>query len=92
MMGGTPGKGDKSAIQSKLLFLFYNDGFIFTRKIGENWLINTINEVKSLQYDCYLQLGLLMFMMTSFVARFNFIFMMLCVTILKFGINPMEEA
>ena len=27
-MMGTPGKGDKSAIQSKLLFKFYNDGFI----------------------------------------------------------------
>ena len=27
-MIGTPGKGDKSAIQSKLLFKFYNDGFI----------------------------------------------------------------
>ena len=25
-------------------------------------MINNINEVKSLQYDCYLQLGLLMFM------------------------------
>ena len=24
----TPGKGDKSAIQNKLLFQFYNDGFI----------------------------------------------------------------
>ena len=58
----------------------------------ENWLIYTINEVKSLQYDCYLQLGLLMFMMTSFVVRFSFIFMMFCVTILKFGMNPMEEA
>ena len=31
-MMGTPGKGDKSAIQSrpKLLFYFYNDGFIST--------------------------------------------------------------
>ena len=29
-MMGTPGKGDKSAIQSKLLFKFYNDGFIST--------------------------------------------------------------
>ena len=29
-MLGTPGKGDKSAIQSKLLFQFYNDGFIST--------------------------------------------------------------
>ena len=49
--------------------------------------------VKSLQYyDCYLQLGLLMFMMTSFVVRFNFVFMMFWVTILKFGMNPMEEA
>ena len=26
-----PGKGDKSAIQSKLLFEFYNDGFNSTR-------------------------------------------------------------
>ena len=26
----TPGKGDKSAIQSKLLFSFYNNGFIST--------------------------------------------------------------
>ena len=31
-MMGTPGKGDKSAIQSKLLFKFYNDGFISTSK------------------------------------------------------------
>ena len=62
--------------------------------VCENWLINrpTINEVKSLQYDCYLQLGLLMFMMTSFVVRFNFLFMMFWATILKFGMNPMEEA
>ena len=60
--------------------------------VCENWLINNINEVKSLQYDCYLQLGLLMFMMISFVVRLNFIFMMFWVTILKFGINPMEEA
>ena len=59
--------------------------------VCENWLINTINEVKSLQYDFYLQLGLLMFMITSFVVRFNFIFMMFWVTILKFGMNPMEE-
>ena len=29
-MIGTPRKGDKSAIQSKLLFKFYNDGFIST--------------------------------------------------------------
>ena len=29
-MMGTPGKCDKSAIQSKLLFEFYNDGFIST--------------------------------------------------------------
>ena len=29
-MMGTPGKVDKSAIQSKLLFKFYNDGFIST--------------------------------------------------------------
>ena len=35
-------------------------------------MINTINEVKSLQYDCYLQLGLLMLMMTSSVVRFYF--------------------
>ena len=28
---GTPGKGNKSSIQSKLLFEFYNDGFISTR-------------------------------------------------------------
>ena len=27
---GNPRKGDKSAIQSKLLFKFYNDGFIST--------------------------------------------------------------
>ena len=31
-MMGAPGKGDKSAIQSKILFEFYNDGFISTRK------------------------------------------------------------
>ena len=60
--------------------------------VCENWVINNINEVKSLQYDCYLQLGLLMFMMTSFVVRFNFIFMMFWVTILKFVMKPMEEA
>ena len=30
-MMGTPGKADKNAIQSKLLFYFYNDGFISTR-------------------------------------------------------------
>ena len=30
-MMGTPGTGDKSAIQSKLLFEFYKDGFISTR-------------------------------------------------------------
>ena len=60
--------------------------------VCENWPINTILEVKSLQYDCYLQLGLLMFMMTSFVVRFNFIFLMFWMTILKFGMNPMEEA
>ena len=60
--------------------------------VCENGLINNINEVKSLQYDCYLQLGLLMFMMTSFVVRFNFIFMMFWMTFLKFGMNPMEEA
>ena len=29
-MMGTPGKGDKSALQNKLLFKFYNDGFIST--------------------------------------------------------------
>ena len=29
-MMGTPGKGDKSAIQEKLIFKFYNDGFIST--------------------------------------------------------------
>ena len=58
----------------------------------ENRLINNINEVKALQCDCYLQLGLLMFMMTSFVVIFNFIFMMFWVTILKFGMNLMEEA
>ena len=29
-MMGTPGKGDKSAIQSKLIFKLYNDGFIST--------------------------------------------------------------
>ena len=29
-MMGTLGKGDKSAIQSKLLFKFHNDGFIST--------------------------------------------------------------
>ena len=29
-MMGTPEKGDKSAIQSKLLFKFYNDGFLST--------------------------------------------------------------
>ena len=29
-MMGTLGKGDKSAIQIKLLFKFYNDGFIST--------------------------------------------------------------
>ena len=34
--------------------------------VCENWLLNTINEVKSLQYDRYLQPRLLMFMMTSF--------------------------
>ena len=27
-MMGTPGKGDKSAIESKLFLKFYNDGFI----------------------------------------------------------------
>ena len=31
-MMGTPRKGDKSAIQSKLLFKFYNDGFISTSR------------------------------------------------------------
>ena len=30
-MMGTPEKGDKSAIQSKLLFKFYTDGLISTR-------------------------------------------------------------
>ena len=29
-MIGTPGKGDRSAIQSELLFTFHNDGFIST--------------------------------------------------------------
>ena len=29
-MMGTPQKGDKSVIQNKLLFKFYNDGFIST--------------------------------------------------------------
>ena len=61
--------------------------------VCENWLINTINEVKSLQYDCYLQLGSLMFMVESFVVGFNlFIYMMFWVSVLQFGINPMEEA
>ena len=34
-MMGTPGKGDKSAIQSKLLFKFYNDDFISTSNIEQ---------------------------------------------------------
>ena len=55
-------------------------------------LIYTINEVKSLQYDCYLQLGLLTLMMKFFVSRFYFIFMMFWVSILKFEMNPMVEA
>ena len=60
--------------------------------VCENRLINTINKVKSLQYDCYLQLGLLMFMVASFVVRFIFIFMMFWVPVLKFEMNPIEEA
>ena len=51
-----------------------------------------MNELKSLhvQYDCYLQLGLLMLMIKSFVVRFNFIFMMFSfwVSVLKFGMSP----
>ena len=64
----------------------------FMNIVWENWLIYTINEVKSLQYDCYLQLGLLTLMMKFFVLRFYFIFMMFWVYILKFGMNPMVEA
>ena len=60
--------------------------------VCENWLKSNINEVKSLQYDCYIYLELLVFMMTSFVVRFNFIFMMFWVPVVKFGMNPMEEA
>ena len=56
-----------------------------------NLLINTINEFCSLQYDCYLQLGLLIIMVKSFVVRSNFIFMMLWVSVVKFGINPLVE-
>ena len=62
----------------------------------EYWLTKNINEFESLhvQYDCYLQLGLLMFMVKSFVVRFNFIFMMFnfWVSVLKYGMSPMVEA
>ena len=33
LMMGTPEKGDNSAIQIKLLFKFYNDGFISTSRL-----------------------------------------------------------
>ena len=33
-----------------------------------------------------------MFMMTSFMVRFNFICMMFRVPVVKFGMNPIEEA
>ena len=52
--------------------------------------MKNINEFESLQDHCYLQLGLEMFMVKSFV-RFNFIFMMFWVSVLKFGISPMVE-
>ena len=69
-----------------------NDFTGFMNIVCENWLMNSINEVILLQYDCYLQLGLLMFIMTSFVVRFNFIVLMFWVPVLKFEMNPMEEA
>ena len=60
--------------------------------VCKNWLLKNINEFELLQYDCYLQLGLLMFMIKSFVVRFNFIFMMSLVSVLKFGMSRMVEA
>ena len=59
--------------------------------VFENWLTNTINAFESLLYDCYIQLGLPMFMITSFVGKLNFIFMMFWVSVLKFGMNPVVE-
>ena len=44
-MMGTPGKGDKSAIQSKLLFKFYNDGFISTSNREQKEQTNRDNYV-----------------------------------------------
>ena len=57
--------------------------------VCENWLIKNNNEFESLQYDCYLQFGFQM--VKSFVVRFNFIFMMFWVSVLKFGMRPMVE-
>ena len=60
--------------------------------VCENWLIKNIHEFESLQYDCYLQLGLLMFMVKYYVVRFHFIFTMFRESVLKFRMSPMVEA
>ena len=59
--------------------------------VCENLPTHTINTFESLQYDCYIQLGLPLFMIKSFVVIFNFILMMLWVSVLKFRMNPVVE-